>query len=291
MKTNVRILAALVVLLACMVPSSAAAQAWISAPGNGYAEVSFRQISGNAFFDDTGSTRDLPTEFTQQSVGLYAEAGVVERWLQLTAQGELYRRNELALQGATAGLGDIRLGAWSGLLQGEHNLSLGLLVGLPTGDFDPGEGLEDPEQRIIASSLPTGDGNLDVTPTLVYGLGFGGGAWPLRHYFTASLGYMFRTEGLGDSLEWRAELGLQAPYGFLRRAWFVVMVTGLDPVTDTQQMGFSGLADGITYTGLAVGMNIRIWRGLGAMVRAETAVRAANVIAGGPVQAGLFWSF
>ncbi len=277
--------------LVILVPALASAQAWIAAPGDGYAELSYRQISGSAFYNDEGESQTLPSEFTQQTVGLYAQAGIVDRWLQLSLQGELYRRNELAEQGATAGLGDLRLGAWTGLLQGQHNLSLGLLFGLPTGDDNPGEGIDDPEQRIIASSLPTGDGNFDITPTVAYGLGFGGGFWPLHHYFTASVGYMLRTGDAGDSVEWRAELGAQAPYPVIRNVWFVLSLSGLDPVGNTTTGGFSGLGDGVTYTGIAFGANIAIWRGLGLLFRLETAVRAANIISGGPLKVGLYWDF
>ena len=92
----------LAVLLILSIPSVAWAQAWIPAPGDGYAELAYRQISGSSFYDDDGEVRELASTYTQQALGLYAEVGVVERWLQLTAQGELYRRNELENQGGSS---------------------------------------------------------------------------------------------------------------------------------------------------------------------------------------------
>lgn len=273
------------------VPSTALAQAWIAAPGDGYVELSFRQISGGAFYDDEGESRDLASTYTQRSVGLYAQAGIIERWLQLTAEGELYRVNELEDQGRTAGLGDIRLGAWTGLLQGDHNLSLGLQLGVPTGDPNPGEGIEDNDARNIANVLPTGDGNLDITPSLAYGLGFGGDWWPLYHYLSASAGYVLRTDGAADAFEYRTELGIMAPYPVIRRVWFVFALSGLEPIGEPRDAGFAGLGDGVTYTGIAFGANVSIWRGLGVLFRLESAVRAQNIIAAGPLKVGLFWDF
>lgn len=291
MKTTLRTAPLLIGLLVALLPAQAFAQAWIDSPGDGYVELSFRQISGDAFYDDEGETRDLASTYTQRTVGIYGQAGVVERWLQLTAQGELYRLNELEDQGRTEGLGDLRLGAWTGLLQGAHNLSLGLQVGLPTGDANPGEGIEDNDARNIAAVLPTGDGNLDVTPTLAYGIGFGGGAWPLQHYLSTSVGYMLRTEGAADSLEYRAELGINAPYPIIERVWFVVSLSGLEPLGDPKERGFAGLGDGVTYTGTSLGANIDIWHGLGVMFRLEAAFRARNIIAAPPFKAGLYWNF
>lgn len=282
---------AIAAFFALSLPSLALAQAWIPSPGDGYLELSYRQISGSSFYDDDGETRELASTYTQQAVGLYGEFGVIERWLQITAQGELFRRNELEDQGATSGLGDLRLGAWTGLLQGGHNLSLGLQFGLPTGDDDPGEGIDDPNQRIIASTLPTGDGNFDLTPTLAYGTSFGGGSWPLRHYFTAVVGYLLRTGDAGDSLEWRAELGIQAPYPVVERAWFVVALIGLKPLSDTSGAGFTGVGDAVTFTSFSVGLNVAVWRGLGVMFRFEGAPRARNIIAAPPIKFGLFWDF
>jgi hypothetical protein len=273
-------------------PRTAQAQAWISEPGSGYLQLGYRRIAGDAFYDASGESQALPSTYTQQTLSAYAEVGVVPRWLQLSVQGELYRHNSLADQGATHGLGDLRVGAWTGLLQGRHNLAFGVLVGLPTGDERPSAGPgADLIAEGIARSLPTGDGEVDVTPTVAYGLSFGGDSWPLEHYLSATLGYQVRSEGIEDGLEYGATFGLRAPYAVIERVWWVLGVAGREALGESGTASFSGLGAGVSYTGFFFGLDVAIWEGLGLTARLEGALRASNVIAGGPLSLGLFWDF
>ncbi|MCA9562731.1 MAG: hypothetical protein KC561_04535 [Myxococcales bacterium] len=270
----------------------ARAQAWIEEPGSGYLQPSYRRISGDAFYDGDGEAQDLPSTYTQQTLSLYGQFGILPRWLQLTVSGELYRHNELEDQGATFGLGDLRVGLWTGLLQGAHNLSFGLWLGIPSGDDSPQGPEGDLEGQGIARSLPTGDGETDVTPTLAYGTAFGGGGWPLLHYVSASVGYQVRSQGLQSALEYGLSFGTSAPYPVVERIWLVFALNGRESLGGSSTSGsFAGLGDGVSYTGLAVGLDVSIWNGLGVTARLEIAVRATNVISGGPLSVGLFWDF
>lgn len=290
--TTAPIAALLLALAAGAGAGTAQAQAWISEPGSGYLQLGYRRISGDAFYDSAGESQALPSTYTQQTLSAYAEVGVVERWLQLSVQGELYRHNALSEQGATHGLGDLRAGAWTGLVQGRHNLALGVLVGLPTGDERPSAGPgADLIAEGIARSLPTGDGEVDVTPTLAYGLSFGGGAWPLEHYLSATLGYQVRSEGIEDGLEYGLTFGLRAPYPIIERIWWVLGVAGREALGEPGTASFSGLGAGVSYTGFSFGVDVAIWQGLGLTARVEGALRATNVISGGPLAVGLFWDF
>lgn len=269
----------------------ASAQAWIAGPGSGYAELGVRTISGDQFFNSEGEVQDIASAYSQTSVNFYGQVGVVERWLQLTASGELFRRNELEDQGATSGLGDLIVGAWTGLLQGDYNLALGVEVGLPTGDADPGEGIEDPQARIIASSLPTGDGEVDVAPMLAFGFGFGGESWPLVHYVTASAGYHIRTQGFQNGLKYGFELGSRLPVSFMNRVWLATSLSGLEPLGEPSGTGFTGLGSGVTYTAFGVSLSVDIWRGFGLRAGFESAFRAKKIIAAAPLNAAIYGSF
>src|SRR5213075_1399548 len=101
--------------------------------------------------------------YSKQLIGLYGELGIVDRWLTLSADATLFRFNRLEDQGSTRGLGDLRIGAWTGLIESPLRLSAGFLVGIPTGDASPRPGASsaDPEAQLIARSLPTGDGEWD----------------------------------------------------------------------------------------------------------------------------------
>ena len=286
-----RYLILLAVFCVVSVPTAASAQAWIAEPGTGYLEMTGRTLSGSSYYGSDGQSRPLASEFTQRTLNLYGEVGLVERWLQVTLTGEVFRRNELANQGATAGMGDLRVGAWSGLLQGKLNVSAGLLVGLPTGDASPQAPGDDPQTDIVAASLPTGDGEFDFTPTLAAGFGFGGTSWPLRHYLSTSAGYQIRTRGFQDAFEWRAELGTRIPVTVLDRVWFIARLSGLHPVGDTAQTSFSGFGNGVEYVSPGFGISIDLWKGAGLTASVETAVQAKNIISGTPFQAGLFYDF
>lgn len=285
---KLNILALLFFLLA---PSVASAQAWIAEPGSGYVELGGRIVSGDQFYNFEGEVQPLASTYTQTTLNFYGQVGLIERWLQLTASGEIYRRNELENQGATSGPGDLQVGLWSGLLQGRHNLALGVRVGIPTGDPDPEAESDDPQAQIIAASLPTGDGEVDITPMLSYGTGFGGASWPLQHYFTATAGYQIRTEEFQDALEYRLELGSRLPVSVLDRIWLRIAISGLEPVGEADGNGFSGLGSGVTYTAFSVGLAVDIWGGFGLSAAFEGAFRAKRIIAAPPVSLALFYNF
>ncbi len=185
--------------LLALLPGVAAGQAWTRDAGHGYVNTSLSHISGDRLYDKDGETRDLPTTYAQTSVGLYGEVGLIDRWLTLSLDGELYRHNELEDQGATQGIGDLRVGAWSGVVVAPIRVTVGATVKLPTGDPSPDaegvDAVDRPGARLIARSLPTGEGAVVVEPALRLGTAFGGGAWPLRHFFEAGAGGAARGAG------------------------------------------------------------------------------------------------
>ncbi len=278
------------VVLFLLITSEAAAQAWIHAPGAGYSELSVRRVSGGAFYDSEGESHPIASQYTQTTLTAYGEVGVIERWLQLSAAGELYRRNALADQGATRGLGDLKVGAFTGLLQGRLNIAAGLMLGLPTGDDAPSSGTGDPQQDIIAASLPTGAGAFNLTPTLAVGIGFGGGFWPLEHYLSTSIGYL-AWFGFTDSLVYSAELGSRLPISILDRLTLRLRLTGLEPLSKATVTSFSGVGEGVTFTSYGFGVAIAIWKGLGISATYESAFRARNIISATPMSVGLYWNF
>lgn len=269
---------------------SASAQAWIRDPGEGYVNLSLSRLSGDEIFTQDGERRDIVDTYSQTIIGLYAELGVIDRWLMLTFNGELFRRNELDNQGATQGLGDLQIGAWSGLIEGPIRLTVGIVLGIPTGDDDPSSGIDD-ESDLTAASLPTGDGEVDITPTVAVGYAFGGQSWPLRHFVTARVGYWLRTRGFVDAITYQVEFGTQVPVTFLDRFWFILRVRGVEAFSEPDQGGFAGLGDGVTYTSPSAEVFGRIWGGLGASVGIDTAVRARSIIAAAPFRFTLSYEF
>jgi len=288
----------------------AEAQAWIREPGTAYVNLKYRFLASDTFFGADGNTEPL-RDYRQHAIGFYAEVGLVERWLELVVGGELLRRNVLLDQGAVTGVGDLRVGLFTGLLQeGPHRLSLGVQVGVPTGDDNPGAPGNDGAAQIVAQSLPTGDGEVDVTWSLSYGHGFRLGttadAWT-----TASIGYALRNarrplrgddrgdlDGDGerdrftDQVVYSAELGGRPLAVGWDRLYGLVRWTGAVLLGDARQAsGFAGVGDGISFLALGAEVGVRVWRRLVLSAGVDGPLLATSLPGGATVQGSVAWTF
>ena len=280
-----RSLSALVPALLLALPAAARAQAWTRDQGAAYVNLSVTTLAGDRAYDARFRPIDI-VPYRQTAVSLYAELGIVDRWLTAMVSGELYRVNELEDRGRTAGLGDLRAGVFSGLLVHPFRLSAGLVAGLPTGDPSPRAGGEaDAEARLTAASLPTGDGELDLEPKLLFGYSFG------AVYVTADVGLAIRSRGFSDALAYRIEVGARPPPGLFDRFLLIGRLHGLESFASSEEAaaGFSGLGDGVTHTSLGLELHGRIVDRLGVSIGADTAVRARGVVAGVPIKLAVSW--
>ena len=286
-----------VLFISVAVPATGYGQAWTRGQGEGYVNVSVSTLSGDQLFGDDGELRDIPT-YRQTIVGLYSELGLLDRWLTFTVNAELFRRNELVDQAATEGLGDLQLGLWSGIIEAPFRLTVGVLLGVPTGDDSPSVDNSDEDLQLDAASLPTGDGEFDVTPTVIFGLSFGGGFWPLRHFATARAGYWVRTKGFADAFSYQLELGTQVPVTFLDRFWLILRLRGVEsfidrdaPLTASAQASAAGLGNGVSFTTISAELYGRIWGKLGASVGYDTAFQARRIIGAAPIRFAISYEF
>ncbi|MEM6959180.1 MAG: hypothetical protein AAF645_26090 [Myxococcota bacterium] len=300
MKT--RLLSLALALAAGATASSADAQAWIRDPGSVYVNLGYRTIGAERFYAPDGSRAgggDIG--YRQHSIALYAEAGIVDRWLMATVDGEIFRRNRLRDQGATTGLGDLRVGLWTGLLEGPVNLSFGVLVGLPTGDPVP-QG-DDEAASNIAVLLPTGDGEWDVTPTFALGYGFG---WlRVQQFVQATAGYSIRTTpreaafgealDIRDQFHYRLETGIRIDRPVLDRFWFILRFAGQVTVQERDledgalrpRQGAVGLGDAAEFHSVGLETLFDIYGGFGMGFGVDGAFAARNVPAGAAVKLSL----
>jgi hypothetical protein len=283
-----------ILLIALFAPSLAHAQAWTRDLGSGYVNVTVSGVSSDSLYGPDFERSTLPSTYSQIILNLYGEIGLIDRWLTLTLSSELLRRSQLVDQGATLGLGDSRVGLWTGLIADPVRLTLGVDVGIPTGDPDPSAGDDaDDQAREIARSLPTGDGELDIEPRLVFGWSFGGDLWPLLHYVSASVGYAIRTEGFDDAITYALELGIKIPLPVLDRIWLTARFFGVESFASNEQAarGAVGLGNGVTYTSFGFGLHAELWGGFGALFAVDTAFRARSIVSAIPIRGGLFYQF
>jgi hypothetical protein len=272
-------------LLALIVTCSSTAKAgpWTRDQGHFYLNTSYSRIATDHYYGpDFHVVPILP--YTQQVVGVYGEVGILSRWLTATVEGTLYRRNAISGQGYTEGVGDWRVGVWTGLVEKPVHLGFGLTVGIPVGDRAPSAGPgADPDAQQIARSLPTGDGEWDVEARLALGHSFGGvKRWPVRQYVAAEAGYWLRTRGIADAFVYKLQLGTNFPWKFIERFWIIARLTGVESFASNADAArdATGLGNGVTF--IAPGLEVygRIWRGLGAALAVDGALRARSVAAG-----------
>jgi hypothetical protein len=274
-------------------PRQAAAGAWTREPGHVYLNVSYSHIAASNFYTpDFHVTPIQPYE--QHVVGFFGEVGIAP-WLSATLDGTIYRRNQILASGYTEGVGDWRLGVWTALSRARVRLALGLLVGIPLGDPAPSAGPNaDADAQQIARSLPTGDGEWDVEARLAAGTSLGGvRAWPVRHYVIAEAGYWQRTHGFAASFTYKLEVGTQFPYRFVDRFWLIWRFSGVESFASEMEAArdATGLGNGVTYLSPGVAIFGRIWKGLGASVGVDSALRARSVAAAVQLYTSVSWQY
>lgn len=277
-----------------LVPSMASAGAWTRDAGHGYANVSYGEISATRFYSP--DFRVVPIQpYAQHVVNVYGEVGILSRWLTATVDGTLFRYNRITDAGATLGVGDWRLGLWTGLVTKPVRLSFGVTVGIPTGDPTPhAPAGADADAQEIARSLPTGDGEWDVEGRFALGYSFGGKRrWPLVHYLVVEAGYWLRTAGFSDDFVYKVELGTGLPWRIVDRFQLILRLAGIESFASNQKaaQNATGLGDGVTYTSPGIELYGRIVRRLGASVAVEGALRARSLPAAAQVRATISYTW
>lgn len=312
----------------------ARAGAWTRDKGHFYLNLNYSRIAAKGFFglDYNVYPMRQPGDpanviYEQHALGLYGEVGLLSRWLTATVEGQLYRRNVSTGQGFTEGLGDLRVGAWTGLITAPVRLSVGFLLGVPTGDPLPSPGPE-AEARcrqaneqagkglpydlracdpvLTANSLPTGDGEWDFETRAALGYGFGGWRrWPLQHYMVAELGYWARNASraaprdvFSSNITYKLEFGIKLPWRFIDRFWFAARISGIESFASQEQLqnvggarASVGLGNGVTYTAYGFDVAGRIYKGLGAQIGLDSAFRARLVAAGANLRVGISYEY
>ena len=272
-------LAALVLLVTC---STAHAGPWTREAGSFFVQASGARLATRSVYlaDFNAYTFCLTGDcrYVQQQIDLYAEVGVIDRWLTLTGSGTVYRQNDLEGSGRTSGVGDARLGAWTGLLIAPIHAALGVTVGVPSGDASPSAGPHaDAVAARIARSLPLGDGEWNVDLRLSLGESWGGGSFPLRQSLIAEGGAWLRTAGYASSFVYKLELATRVDRPFFDRATLVLRLFGVESRATDQQLldvtNYFGQASGVSDTALGAELRLRIWKGLFAAVAVDSAVR------------------
>jgi hypothetical protein len=217
----------------------------------------------------------------------------------LVVQGEALRRNVLSEEGATTGVGDFRLGAYTGLLEEPFRLALGVSVGLPTGDPTPTDD-DGGGPDITGLSLPTGDGESEVVFELAAGHGIAAGALSL--FGQAVVGYALRTtprscpadvlegadcDDFTDQILSRFEVGARITEPGFDRFLLIARLGGIFLLGDAKMTGQVGLGDGVSYVALGPELIVDIIAGFSVSAGVDFGLAGTNVPAGTQLKFGL----
>ncbi len=277
-----------------LLPSLAHAGAWTRDQGHFYVGTSYLRISAEKYYSPDFSVVPI-VPYSQHVWSFYSEVGIIRRWLTATIEGTLFRWNGIEEMGHTYGLGDWRVGAWTGLVDKPVRFSFGLTVGIPTGDPLPqAPAGADPDAQLIARSLPTGDGEWDVEGRFALGYSFSGARrWPVVHYLAAEAGIWLRTAGFSHGFVYKLELGTRFPWKFIDRFWLILRLSGLESFASNQEaaMNATGLGNGVTFLAPGVEVYGRVWRGLGANLGVDSALRGRSVAAAVQLKVGLSYQW
>lgn len=284
----------LALVIVMLQPAVAFAGPWTRDAGHFYLSTSYLRIAARSFYGPDFSIVPI-RPYEQQLVSFYGEVGVVTRWLTLAVDGVAYRHNELIGQGYTQGVGDWRIGAWSGILTRPFRLALATTVGFPFGDAHPSAGPHATvQQQQLAASLPTGDGAYNIEWRISGGYSFGRyPRYPLSHYVVVEAGYWLRTGGISDSFVYRFEFGTQLRYKFVDRFLLILRLNGIESFASNAQAAATetGLGNGVTFTAVGVELYGRIWRGLGASIALDDALRARSLPAASQLKVALSYQY
>jgi hypothetical protein len=282
------------VLALVLAPTLAHAGAWTRDRGHFYLGTSYLRIAADRLYAPDFKVVPI-APYTQHVWSFYGEVGIITRWLTATVDGTLFRWNQIADAGHTYGIGDFRLGLWTGLVDKPVRFSFGFTAGFPTGDplpkAPPGS---DSDAQLIARSLPTGDGEFDFETRFALGYSFGGKPrWPVVHYLVAEAGIWFRTAGFAHSFVYKAELGTRFPWKVIDRFSFALRVVGVESFASNQEaaMNATGLGNGVTYLAPGFEISARIVKGFGASIGLDSALRGRSVAAASQLKVGLAYQW
>lgn len=273
----------LALALALLSATRAFAGAWTRDAGHGYVATGWSRIAATSVFGRDGTTQPI-APYEQNLWGLYGEVGLVSRWLTATVESTPVRDNAQAGE-HTVGMGDWRVGAWSGVVTRPVRLALGATVTLPLGTPTP--------RDVQPGRLPLGSGEFALDVRAAFGWAWPGGRrWPLRHYFTVEAGW-WRRQIMADAFVYKVEVGVQLPWRVVERVWLVARLLGVESVASGARATAdpTGLNDGFTVVAPGVEGIARLWRGLAVGAGFETAVRARAVAAGKQVHASVSWQW
>lgn len=217
----------LLLLLSCDLSAQ-----WAQGKGNAYTAFSFtylryHEVIDGANFRNGFEHHSIERYVSDHTLTTYIEYGLSDRFTAvldlpfkiqrtgdelLEAPDDRYTADTVA-SGRLNAFGNLRSGFTYALSSGTYHWALELMAGMRTASYRAPSGLRSGYDAWFA------------TPRLSVGRG-----WE-DLYFSASLGYRYKTNGYADDLVSRNEVGYKWQRGEHQRTWFIFTMGALIPVT------------------------------------------------------------
>lgn len=223
---------------------------WTKGKGEFFGKVDFSSLSSDNYYTPTG-TKLKTSVFTQNSLNLYAEYGLINR-LSLILSAPIWRQNSFETTQKVSGIGDIRFDLKYRLIKSD-NWPVAISIGpeIPTGRANAfAQNKLIPQDRI---NLPTGDGEFNVWTTLAASKSLGIG------YISLYTAYNARTTYKGLKFQDLYQAGGEIGFNPIKKLWVNGKIRGQWSTGESKhpELGFVR-GDGTTYTLLSAEAFYRI---------------------------------
>ncbi len=184
---------------------------WTRAKNSWYAKTDLALFRSDTYYNPAGD-KVQTAEFAQNSVNLYGEYGLTNRWTALLSWPVL-RTNAFERTETVVGVGDLRLETKYRFTGSQWPVSVSLAVEMPTGRANALAENEDFPGNFI--NLPTGDGEWNLWATAAASKSFG------KVYGSLFAAYDFRTQYQGLAFQDLYQFGAEVGYNPWAPLWLV----------------------------------------------------------------------
>jgi len=213
---------------------------WTKGKGEFFGKIDYSRLSTDNYYSPNG-TQLKTNVFSQNSINLYAEYGLRDRWSLITS-APLFRQNSFNTTKKVSGVGDLRVDLKYRIIK-NNNWPVALSIGaeIPTGRANAFAQSKAVAQEKI--NLPTGDGEFNVWTTLAASKSLGIG------YISFYGAYNFRTKYDGLAFQDLYQVGGEIGFNPIKPLWVNGKIRGQWASGESKhpELGFVR-GDGTTYT-------------------------------------------
>ena len=257
---------------------------WVKKKGEIFAKLSITTTNSDSYYNLSGDKLET-SEFTQSTLGIYAEYGLTDR-LTLLLNGPSIRMNGFETTNTVSGIGDLPIGAKYAIVKGKIPVSVGLMVDVPLAKSN--NYAQNKEISFEQINLPTGDGEWNFVGTLAASHAFD----KVPVYVSAFGQLNYRTEFEGTKFSNQLRFGVEGGLKIKEKYWLSGAVSLQESLGDSEVTDFVR-GEGTTYTSYRLGAFIPVYKAWGVDFSysnyTDWLVDRKNIYSAGVFSVGIFY--